>query len=269
MPEGQASPNGRSTEKLIALFIDFENLALGIKQAPGHAFKIQLVLERLLEKGRIVVKKAYCDWTRYREYRQQFHEAAIELIEIPKRTLSGKNSADIRMVVDVMDLAAAKEHIDTFGLVTGDSDFSPLVSKLKENNKEVIGCGIKAASSELLIENCDEFIFYDDLLRLSQQSKDVEVASSGKEHDLPQKKREAFKIIADGLLGLLRENKDTIWASMLKQTIKRKRPQFDESYFGYRTFTVLLEDAERHGIVRLEKDKKSGSYQVLGFGDSP
>jgi uncharacterized protein (TIGR00288 family) len=268
MADSTPSQNGRSSEKLIALFIDFENLALGIKQAPGHAFKIQLVLERLLEKGRIVVKKAYCDWTRYREYRQQFHESAIELIEIPKRTLSGKNSADIRMVVDVMDLAAAKEHIDTFGLVTGDSDFSPLVSKLKENDKEVIGCGIKAASSALLIENCDEFIFYDDLLRLSQ-TRDVEVSSGGKEPDLPQKKREAFKIIADGLLGLLRENKDTIWASMLKQTIKRKRPQFDESYFGYRTFTHLLEDAERHGIVRLEKDKKSGSYQVLGFGDSP
>jgi uncharacterized protein (TIGR00288 family) len=267
MAETALAPNGRGTEKLIALFIDFENLALGIKQAPGHEFKIELVIERLLEKGRIVVKKAYCDWTRYREYRQQFHEAAIELIEIPKKALSGKNSADIRMVVDVMDLAAAKEHIDTFGLVTGDSDFSPLVSKLKENNKEVIGCGIKAASSELLIENCDEFIFYDDLLRL-QQTRDVEPAG-GKEPDLPKKQREAFKIIADGLLGLLRENKDTIWASMLKQTIKRKRPQFDESYFGYRTFTHLLEDAERHGIVRLEKDKKSGSYQVLGFGDSP
>jgi uncharacterized protein (TIGR00288 family) len=266
MAEAQGASGESAAEKLIALFIDFENLALGIKQAPGHEFKIQLVLERLLEKGRIVVKKAYCDWTRYREYRQQFHEAAIELIEIPKRTLSGKNSADIRMVVDVMDLAAAKEHIDTFGLVTGDSDFSPLVSKLKENNKEVIGCGIKAASSELLIENCDEFIFYDDLLR-QQQVRDVEPAGS-KDTDLPKKQREAFKIIADGLLGLLRENKDTIWASMLKQTIKRKRPQFDESYFGYRTFSHLLEDAERHGIVRLSKDKKSG-YQVLGFGDSP
>jgi uncharacterized protein (TIGR00288 family) len=266
MAETSSASDDRTSEKLIALFIDFENLALGIKQAPGHEFKIQLVLERLLEKGRIVVKKAYCDWTRYREYRQQFHESAIELIEIPKRTLSGKNSADIRMVVDVMDLSAAKAHIDTFGLVTGDSDFSPLVSKLKENNKEVIGCGIKAASSELLIENCDEFIFYDDLLR-QQQVRDVEPAG-GKEHDLPKKQREAFKIIADGLLGLLRENKDTIWGSMLKQTIKRKRPQFDESYFGYRTFTHLLEDAERHGIVRLSKDKKSG-YQVLGFGDSP
>src|SRR5262249_48819763 len=172
----------------------------------------------------------------------------------------------IRMVVDVMDLAASKEHIDTFAMVTGDSDFSPLVSKLKENNKEVIGCGIKAASSHLLIENCDEFIFYDDLLR---QQTQAERPTGKEEPDLPKNQREAFKIIADGLLGLLRENKDTIWASMLKQSIKRKRPQFDESYFGYRTFTQLLEDAERHGIVRLEKDKKSRSYQVLGFGDSP
>jgi len=268
MTESSTASNDRTAEKLIALFIDFENLALGIKQAPGHEFKIQLVLERLLEKGRIIVKKAYCDWTRYREYRQQFHEAAIELIEIPKKALSGKNSADIRMVVDVMDLAAAKEHIDTFAMVTGDSDFSPLVSKLKENNKEVIGCGIKAASSHLLIENCDEFIFYDDLLR-QQETAAVTSRGGGKEPDLPKNQREAFKIIADGLLGLLRENKDTIWASMLKQSIKRKRPQFDESYFGYRTFTQLLEDAERHGIVRLEKDKKSRSYQVLGFGDSP
>src|SRR5262249_31772312 len=211
MTESSTAANDRPTEKLIALFIDFENLALGIKQAPGHEFKIQLVLERLLEKGRIIVKKAYCDWTRYREYRQQFHEAAIELIEIPKKALSGKNSADIRMVVDVMDLAASKEHIDTFAMVTGDSDFSPLVSKLKDNNKEVIGCGIKAASSHLLIENCDEFIFYDDLLRQQTQAE----RPTGKEPDLPKNQREAFKIIADGLLGLLRENKDTIWASML------------------------------------------------------
>jgi uncharacterized protein (TIGR00288 family) len=263
-----SSANERSSEKLIALFIDFENLALGIKQAPGNKFKIQLVLERLLEKGRIIAKKAYCDWTRYRDYKQQFHEAAIELIEIPKKNLSGKNSADIRMVVDVMDLCYAKDHIDTFALVTGDSDFSPLVSKLKENNKEVIGCGIKAASSELLIENCDEFIFYDDLLRQQTQAA-AQPTSSAKEADLPKKQREAFTIIADGLLALLRENKDTVWASMLKQTIKRKRPQFDESYYGYRTFTALLEDAQRHGIVKLEKEKKSGSYQVLGFGDSP
>ncbi len=262
-----SSANERTAEKLIALFIDFENLALGIKQSPAHKFNIQLVLERLLEKGRIIVKKAYCDWTRYRDYRQQFHEAAIELIEIPKKNISGKNSADIRMVVDVMDLATSKDHIDTFALVTGDSDFSPLVSKLKENNKTVIGCGIKAASSELLIDNCDEFIFYDDLVR--QQSQVVEPPPGTRDSEVGKKQREVFGIVADGLLGLLRENKEMIWASMLKQTIKRKRPQFDETYYGYRTFTALLEDAQRHGIVKLEREKKSGSYQILGFGDSP
>ncbi len=263
-----STANDRSSEKLIALYIDFENLALGIKQSPAHKFNITLVLERLLEKGRIIVKRAYCDWTRYRDYRQQFHESAIELIEIPKKNLTGKNSADIRMVVDVMDLASAKEHIDTFALVTGDSDFSPLVSKLKENNKTVIGCGIKAASSELLIDNCDEFLFYDDLVRQQSQAA-VEPSPSVRDGDIGKKQREVFTIIADGLLGLLRENKDTIWASMLKQTIKRKRPQFDETYYGYRTFTALLEDCQRHGIVKLGRDKKSGSSQVLGFCDSP
>jgi uncharacterized protein (TIGR00288 family) len=251
-------------EKLIALFVDFENLALGISKGAAK-FNIELVLERLLEKGRIVVKRAYCDWTRYRDYHQQFHEKAIELIEVPKKHIGGKNSADIRMVVDVLDLSHIKAHIDTFALVTGDSDFSPLVSKLKENNKEVIGCAIKATSSELLIENCDEFIFYDDLVRQRSDERPRGPADDGR--DVPKKSREAFAIIADGLLGLLRENKDVIWASMLKQSIKRKRPQFDESYFGYRTFTRLLEDAERFGVVKLEKDQKSGSYRVLGFGD--
>ncbi len=251
-------------EKLIALFVDFENLALGISKGAAK-FNIELILERLLEKGRIVVKRAYCDWTRYRDYHQQFHEKAIELIDVPKKHIGGKNSADIRMVVDVLDLSHIKSHIDTFALVTGDSDFSPLVSKLKENNKEVIGCAIKAVTSELLIENCDEFIFYDDLVR--QRVDEAPRAPSGDDRDVPKKSREAFAIIADGLLGLLRENKDVIWASMLKQSIKRKRPQFDESYFGYRTFTRLLEDAERFGVVKLEKDQKNGSYRVLGFGD--
>jgi len=172
------------------------------------------------------------------------------------------------MVVDVMDLCAAKAHIDTFALVTGDSDFSPLVSKLKENDKVVIGCGIKAASSELLIENCDEFIFYDDLVRQKRESPHAKpsAAHEGTGEGV-RKAREAFAILADAVLGLLRENKDTIWASMVKQAIKRKRPQFDESYHGFKTFTALLEEAERQGIVKLEKDRKSGSYQVLGFGD--
>jgi uncharacterized protein (TIGR00288 family) len=255
----------RTGEKLIALFVDFENLALGISKGAAK-FNIELILERLLEKGRIVVKRAYCDWTRYREYNQHFHEKAIELIEVPKKHIGGKNSADIRMVVDVLDLSYSKEHIDTFALVTGDSDFSPLVSKLKENDKEVIGCAIKATTSDLLMENCDEFIFYDDLVRQRAVEK-APKAQPSDERDLPKKTKEAYAILADGLLGLMRENKDVIWASMLKQSIKRKRPQFDETYFGFRTFTQLLEDAERSGIVKLEKDPKNGSYRVLGFGD--
>ena len=262
-----SSAQENSGEKLIALFVDFENLALGISKGAAK-FNIEFVLARLLEKGRIVVKRAYCDWTRYREYHQQFHEKAIELIEVPKKHIGGKNSADIRMLVDVLDLSHQKSHIDTFALVTGDSDFSPLVSKLKENNKEVVGCAIKSATSELLIENCDEFIFYDDLVRQRADEKQPKAsAATGDERDVPKKAREAFAIVADGLLGLLRENKDVIWASMLKQSIKRKRPQFDETYFGYRTFTRLLEDAERFGVVKLEKDPKGGSYRVLGFGD--
>ncbi len=263
-----SQPTDRIVERKMALFIDFENLALGIKQAPSQQFDIQLVLDRLLEKGRIIVKRAYCDWSRYRDHKQKLHEANIELIEIPKKSISGKNSADIRMVVDVMDLCAAKAHIDMFALVTGDSDFSPLVSKLKENDKMVIGCGIKAASSELLIENCDEFIFYDDLVRQRRESPS---AKGPQPNDAPgegpRRQREAFAILADALLGLLRENKDIIWASMVKQAIKRKRPQFDESYHGFKTFTALLEEAERQSVVKLEKDRKSGSYQVLGFGD--
>ncbi len=263
-----SQPTDRVVERKMALFVDFENLALGIKQSPAQSFDIQLILDRLLEKGRIIVKRAYCDWSRYRDHKTQMHEANIELIEIPKKSISGKNSADIRMVVDVMDLCAAKAHIDTFALVTGDSDFSPLVSKLKENDKVVIGCGIKAASSELLIENCDEFIFYDDLVRQKRESPHAKpsAAHEGTGEGV-RKAREAFAILADAVLGLLRENKDTIWASMVKQAIKRKRPQFDESYHGFKTFTALLEEAERQGIVKLEKDRKSGSYQVLGFGD--
>jgi uncharacterized LabA/DUF88 family protein len=187
------------------------------------------------------------------------HESAIELIEIPKRSASGKNSADIRLVVDAIDLCYAKEHIDTFVVVSGDSDFSPLVSKLKENGKHVIGLGMKDSSSHLLIDNCDEFIFYEDLDRVGGTPPQLP-------EDLPQVKREAFQQLMDAITALLRENKEVLHASMIKDTMKRKQPQFNESYHGYRTFGDLLEDAQDKGIIRLSTDQRSGTYVVSGFG---
>ncbi|MDO9123910.1 MAG: NYN domain-containing protein, partial [Deltaproteobacteria bacterium] len=187
------------------------------------------------------------------------HEAAIELIEIPKRSLSGKNSADIRLCVDAIDLCYSKEHIDTFVIVSGDSDFSPLVSKLKENGKRAIGLGMKESSSNLLINNCDEFIYYEDLERPIGTPPKME-------QDLPEKKREAFQLLVDSVVALVRENKEVLWSSMVKETIKRKKPSFNESYHGYRTFSDLLEDAEKEGIIRLRTDTRSGTYVVVGFG---
>jgi uncharacterized protein (TIGR00288 family) len=249
-----STPGG---EKRLALFIDFDNLALGMKNSPGKKFRIHLVLDRLLEKGKILVKKAYADWSTYRDYKAELHEAAIELIEVPRKRLGGKNSADIRMVVDALETAYGKEHLDTFALVTGDSDFSPLVSKLRENDREVIGIGIKAASSPLLIENCDEFIYYEDLIRSTP------VATPPKElKNLGERKREAFALVLDALRALHRENREVVWASMVKQTIKRKRPVFDESYHEYGSFSELLMDMEGHGLIQLTKDQKSGSLIV-------
>ncbi len=254
-----------ASEKRIALFIDYDNLALGMKNSPGKKFQIQLVLDRLLEKGKVLVKRAYADWSHYREGKAELHEAAIELIEIPKRRLTGKNSADIRMVVDALETAYTKEHLDTFALVTGDSDFSPLVSKLRESNREVIGIGIKAASSSLLIENCDEFIFYEDLLR-----KAPPAASARELEDVPKKKREAFDLVLDAIRALFREGRELVWASMVKQTIKRKKPVFDESYHDFGSFSDLLLDMEDRGLVRLQKDSKSGSLIVSALpGGSP
>jgi uncharacterized protein (TIGR00288 family) len=247
------------SEKRIALFIDFDNLALGIKQSPTQKFDIQLVLDRTLEKGKILVKKAYADWSRYRDYKEQLHEAAIELIELPKKRMTGKNSGDIRMVVDAMDVAFHKEHIDTFVLVSGDSDFSPLVSKLRENDKEVIGIGIKAASSHLLIENCDEFIFYEDLVRQTQAEEKDE--RTGR---ITGKRREAFDLVRGATRALFREGRELVWASMIKQTIKRKRPTFDESYYEYASFSELLLDMEKETLLKVEKDQKSGSLIVTG-----
>jgi uncharacterized protein (TIGR00288 family) len=246
-------------EHSLAVFIDFENLALGFKGKKDKRFEIQKVLERLVEKGKIIVKKAYADWADYAEYKKPLHEAAIELIEIPKRAMTGKNSADIRLCVDALDLCYSKEHIDTFVIVSGDSDFSPLVSKLKENGKRAIGLGMKESSSNLLIGNCDEFIYYEDLERPIGTPPKIE-------QDLPEKKREAFQLLVDSVVALVRENKEVLWSSMVKETIKRKKPSFNESYHGYRTFSDLLEDAEKEGIIRLRTDTRSGTYVVVGFG---
>jgi uncharacterized protein (TIGR00288 family) len=248
------SSHSASDEKNLALFMDFENIALGVREAKYEKFQINLVLERLLEKGKIVVKKAYADWERYSEYKRPFHEAAIELIDIPHKYYSGKNSADIRMVVDALDLQYSKSHIDVFVIASGDSDFSPLVSKLKENNKGVIGVGVKNSSSELLVDNCDEFIYYEDLVRSIQKLPKVQ--------HLPSKKAECFNLVLSSVQALLRENKEVIWGSMVKQTMQRKLPSFNEGYYGYNTFSDLLEDAQRARILSLKKDQKSGTYVV-------
>jgi len=246
-------------EHALAVFIDFENLALGFKGKKDKRFEIQKVLERLVEKGKIIVKKAYSDWANYAEYKKPLHEAAIELIEIPKRVVSGKNSADIRLCVDSLDLCYSKEHIDTFVIVSGDSDFSPLVSKLKENGKRVIGVGMKDSSSNLLVDNCDEFIYYEDLERPLGTPPKIE-------QDLPEKKKEAFQLLVDSVVALVRENKEVLWSSMVKETMKRKKPSFNESYHGYRTFSELLEDAEKQGVIQLRSDPRSGTYVINGFG---
>src|SRR6516225_2579596 len=247
------------TEHSLAVFIDFENLALGF-QGRRDRFDIARVLERLVEKGKIVAKKAYADWSRFGPYTAPLHEAAIELVEIPKRAQTGKNSADIHLVVDAMDLAHSKEHIDTFVIVSGDSDFSPLVSKLKENGKHVVGLGMQDSTSELLRDNCDEFIYYEDL----GQSPTLAPAIDTK---LPEAKRKAFALLLESLLALRRENKEVLWSSMIKDTMKRKKPSFNETYHGYRTFSELLEDAQKEGLLELDTDKRSRTYVVTRFGD--
>ncbi|MBP7755798.1 MAG: NYN domain-containing protein [Acidobacteria bacterium] len=257
------SPAGRHDEveeHKIAMFCDLENVALGVRDSEVKKFDIELVLERLLEKGKIIVKRAYADWERYSEFKKAFHESAIELIDIPQRYYSGKNSADIKMVVDAMDLCYAKEHLDTFVLVSGDSDFSPLVSKLKENNKTVIGIGMKNSSSALLVDNCDEFLYYEDLWRSQQAAPQLD--------GLPKKKAEAFALLIDSILALMRENKPVLWGSMIKETMKRKKPSFNEGYYGYSTFSDLLEDAERANILKLRRDRRAGTYVVEGFARS-
>ncbi|HZW26598.1 MAG TPA: NYN domain-containing protein [Gallionella sp.] len=258
----------------MALFCDFENVALGVRDAKYAQFDIRKVLERLLLKGSIVVKKAYCDWDRYKEFKATMHEAAFELIEIPHVRQSGKNSADIRMVVDALDLCYTKAHVDTFVIISGDSDFSPLVSKLRENNKYVIGIGVKDSTSDLLSANCDEFIFYDDLVRV-QEAKKKQAAKKApakvkaeaakpaetKEED---KRHEALEFLVETVDGLISErgSDEKIWGSMVKTTMQRRRPGFNESFYGYRSFRELMEDAQKHKLVVLAKDEKSGQYTM-------
>jgi uncharacterized protein (TIGR00288 family) len=246
-------------DRSLAIFIDFENLALGF-HGRRERFDIERVLERLVEKGKIVCKKSYADWSRFASFTTQLHEAAIELIEIPRRAQSGKNSADIRLCVDAMDLAYSKEHIDTFVIVSGDSDFSPLVSKLKELGKHVIGLGMQESTSDLLRDNCDEFIYYEDLAKAPPMAPALDA-------QLPETKRKAFALLLESLLALRRENKEVLWSSMVKDTMKRKKPSFNESYHGYRTFSELLEDAQKEGLLELETDKRSRTYVVTRFGD--
>ena len=270
-----ASPDNIS----MALFCDFENVALGVRDAKYAQFDINKVLERLLLKGSIVVKKAYCDWARYKEFKAPMHEASFELIEIPHVRQSGKNSADIRMVVDALDLCYTKSHVDTFVIISGDSDFSPLVSKLRENNKRVIGVGVKAATSDLLAANCDEFIFYDDLVRelpakkqRSERKAPAKPAASSAKAAAPKvdekaedpKRQEAIDLVVETVEALVAERgeDEKIWGSMIKQTLKRRKPGFSESYYGYRSFGELLEDAKRHKLLILERDEKSGQHII-------
>jgi uncharacterized protein (TIGR00288 family) len=269
---------GKAESENLAVFCDFENVALGVRDARYDKFDISKVLERLLLKGSIVVKKAYCDWERYQEFKAVMHEAAFELIEIPHVRQSGKNSADIRMVVDALDLCYTKAHVDTFVIVSGDSDFSPLVSKLRENNKIVIGVGVKNSSSDLLISNCDEFIFYDDLVRKKQPRKKAPrkapPANTKTTPPPPEKEKEneerihqALDLIMETLEALAEErgSEEKIWSSMVKQTLKRRRPGFNESYYGFRSFNRLLEEAATRGLMELERDEKSGSYIIRSF----
>jgi len=249
-----------SAEPLIAVFIDFENLAIGIRDTKGGKFQIELVLKRLLEKGRIVYKRAYCDWSRYQDVVREFHGQGVELIDIPQSKMSGKNSADIRMVVDALDLCYSKQHIDIFALISGDSDFSPLVSKLKENNKRVLGCGAKSSTSDLLIANCDEFIYYDDLIRTAKKTPTKKAKGEGEGEG--DKQQEAADRVLE-VLNSLEQDYDHVWGSMLKQAIRRVYPGFNEGYYGYGSFSDLLKDLQSKRLVDLEYEEGSrGNYKV-------
>jgi len=262
------APPGAGT-RIMAVFCDFENVALGVRDAKISAFDIRKVLERLLLKGNIVVKKAYCNWERYQEFKRGMHEAAFELIEIPHVRMSGKNSADIRMVVDALDLCYTKEHVDTFVIVSGDSDFSPLVSKLRENNKLVIGCGVKDSTSDLLISGCDEFIYYDDLVRgegraKSARKEKVAKAAAKAPAGSDDRRQEGIELMMETAEDLFaeRDAEEKVWGSMVKQALKRRKPGFNESYYGFKTFGNLLEEARDRKLIDLEFDPKSGGYII-------
>jgi uncharacterized protein (TIGR00288 family) len=283
----------QSQTRNLALFCDFENIALGVRDSNYAQFDISKVLERLLLKGNIVVKKAYCDWDRYKGFKEAMHEASFELIEIPHIRQSGKNSADIRMVVDALDLCYTKAHVDTFVVISGDSDFSPLVSKLRENNKVVIGVGVKNSTSDLLIANCDEFIFYDDLVRRKEAKKRarkkaaektvaitsaaidttevaadmLDVVSDEHKKTDEQRKQEALDLVMETIDALFgeREEEEKVWGSMVKQAIRRRRPGFNESYYGFRTFSKLLEEAQARRLLDFERDDKSGGYIIKSY----
>ena len=266
----KVKPMATPTDTNMALFCDFENVALGVREAKYDEFDVRRVLERLLLKGSIVVKKAYCDWDRCKDFKKTMHEAAFELIEIPHVRMSGKNSADIRMVVDALDLCYTKSHVDTFVIISGDSDFSPLVSKLRENDKTVIGVGVKKSSSDLLISNCDEFIYYDDLVRdkLKKPARRKPAAATPETAKAPaaegDRKQEAFDLVMETVEALSTERgaEEKIWGSMVKQALKRRHPGFNESYYGFRSFGKLLDELESRQLVTLEHDEKSGGVII-------
>jgi uncharacterized protein (TIGR00288 family) len=263
-------------EHTLALFCDFENVALGVRDAKYPKFDMQLVLERLLVKGNIVVKKAYSDWDRYKDFKAVMHDAAFELIEIPHTRQSGKNSADIRMVVDALDLCYTKDHIDTFVVISGDSDFSPLVSKLRENAKLVIGIGVKNSTSGLLVSACDEFLYYDDLVRASESAahkkaakkrpvKKAQAKSPTTKESKPSEaelQEQGINLVLETAEALIEERGNRVWGSMIKQTLKRRRPGFSESSYGFRSFSDLLEAADERGLLSMSMDERSGGYVI-------
>ena len=244
-------------EPKIAVFVDFENLALGVKDLKGAKFRIELIIKRLLEKGRIVYKRAYCDWSQYQEFVREFHQLGIELVDIPRSRASGKNSADIRMVVDAIDLCYSKTHIDVFALLTGDSDFSPLVSKLKENDKRVLGCGVRNSTSNILAASCDDFVYYDDLIEVSRKRS----TRKTKKKTRTSKKQQGVDRIVETVESL-QSDYDPVWGSMVKQAVKRVYPDFSEAYYGYGSFSEMLEDAEKQGLLKLDFDERRGNYKV-------
>ncbi|MFQ5548882.1 MAG: NYN domain-containing protein [Woeseia sp.] len=255
----------------LALFCDFENIALGVRDAKHAKFDINKVLELLLVKGSIVVKKAYCDWGRYKDFKATMHEAAFELIDIPHLRQSGKNSADIRMVVDALDLCYTKSHVNTFVIISGDSDFSPLVSKLRENAKTVIGVGVQNSTSDFLISNCDEFIYYDDIIRDQKQKNKAQKAGQGRSSKSKVAKGKPKDAQQEGIdlaletaaaLNSERGDQEKLWGSMVKQALKRRRPSFNEGSYGFDSFSKLLEEAQARGQLELELDERSGGYII-------